>query len=96
MLYTAILALTFAALANSSNAVDASSDWSPVHTRSEHVPFAPEFLIQPSHQSRSKTLQQIEAIGALHARSHAKQAHSEQSIFSTAPKILNVAHDDHQ
>jgi hypothetical protein len=96
LLLVSIFALSFAASANIAGSVLASLDWSPVHTRSEPVPFAPDFFVQPSVQSRSNTLLRIEAIGALHARSRVTHAHTEGSIFSSKPKISSVANDDSQ
>jgi hypothetical protein len=72
---------------------DPSADWSPIQTRSESVPFDPEFFGHAS--SLPETLRRIASIiKGTHARSH--PSHSYGSPISSPPKIFSISRDDSQ
>jgi hypothetical protein len=77
----------------SATLTDESADWSPIQTRSESVPFDPEFFGHAS--SHPETLRRIASIikGA-RARSHPTQSNS--SPISSHPKISSIDSKDSQ
>ena len=76
-------------------AVHVDSQWSPIQTRSEPVPFAPEFFGRHSDVEYPETIRTIAAIrNQMHTRSH--QTHTESSPFASSTKISSVGRDDTQ
>jgi hypothetical protein len=57
-----VIVIILAALLFSSAESDENAEWSPSQTRSERVPFAPEFFGQHSDQTHPETLSHISAI----------------------------------
>ena len=95
--------IILAALLLSSAESNENTEWSPIQTRSERVPFAPEFFGQHSDQTHSETLRQISAIhsgmrthGRLHTLGRTSQAASASSPFLRAPSTGNIHSNDSQ
>ena len=71
------------------------TEWAPIQTRSQPVPFAPEFYGQYSDAAHPEIIRSIAAVRRrLLSRSH--QAHSESSPFASSPKIASVGSDESQ
>ncbi len=95
--------IILAALSFSSAESDENAEWSLIQTRSERVPFAPEFFGQYSDQTHHETLRQISAIhsgilahGRLHTLGRKSQATSASSPFLRAPSTVSIDSKDAQ
>jgi hypothetical protein len=78
-------------LISTGTATDSSVEWSPIHTRSERVPFMPQFSGKQSDETYHETLRQISAIhNGLRARSPAQRTHGLSSPVLHEPKIASI------
>jgi hypothetical protein len=101
--FRSVIVIILAALLFSSAESDEKAEWSPSQTRSERVPFAPEFSGQHSDQTHPETLRQISAIhsgmrthGRFRTLGRTSQATSASSPFSRAPRIASIHSTDSQ